>query len=231
MLASWPGAPLPSCRVPLATVVAPVYAAVPMSTREPVPDICRLSCPFIPLLLSASTPPNVVEALLDPTVSVFAPPAASLTTRFAAERLGCDSPPIVVSFPFRSNTAEVAALPKTTLPAPKPLGSAFCAPHLQHAAGNRRVAGIAAGSREIERAAAGHGQAVAAGDASLGGQQCAGAERHGWRRAQRHRRANGQRLTADELEAGVPVLRVADRHGGAAGVVQRTAADRQSAGA
>ncbi len=77
----------------------------------------------MPVLL-ANTPPNVLVALLLPTVSVAVPPDRLLTTMLDVEGLGCVKLLTVTLFPSRSSTAETAPLVKTMFPVFAPLGSA-----------------------------------------------------------------------------------------------------------
>ena len=62
---------LPSTRVPLLIVVAPVYVFAPERSSVPLPTFCRASAPALFWIV----PPNVLVALLLPTVKVGVPPA------------------------------------------------------------------------------------------------------------------------------------------------------------
>ena len=85
----------PACRVPAATLVAPEYVLRPDSVSVPVPLLVRPNAevPF------CNVPPNVVEVLSPPAVSV-ATPAPLLVTIPAPAR-----EPMVWLNPLRSTAA------------------------------------------------------------------------------------------------------------------------------
>src|SRR5262249_45619502 len=114
-------------RVPLLTVVRPVYAFAPVIVSVPVPVFVKLMAPPPPIVPSATAPPKVELALLSPAISVAGVAEPFVTTHNAA--LLEDDKPLTVSLnPFRSSTDRMlpdsnVPLPfKITFPLPRPFG-------------------------------------------------------------------------------------------------------------